>query len=101
MKRKSISLGYRPILLPTNPLLTLSAQPQQPVRGQTNVILANPESQCNMTEPECHPSSPHCLIFANNETRLVLPLPTNPQDPNYRSEEHTSELQSLRHLVCR
>src|SRR5947199_1348067 len=23
------------------------------------------------------------------------------RDPRYRSEEHTSELQSLRHLVCR
>src|ERR1035438_6280308 len=89
MKRKSISLWYLTILLPTNPLLTLSAQPQQPVRGQTNVILANPESPCNMTEPECHPSSPHCLIFANNETRLVLPLPTNPQDPNYLDYRRT------------
>src|SRR5258705_8011121 len=27
--------------------------------------------------------------------------PTKAQDPRNRSEEHTSELQSLRHLVCR
>src|SRR5437899_5306698 len=28
-------------------------------------------------------------------------LEVNPGDPVVRSEEHTSELQSLRHLVCR
>src|ERR1035441_5794964 len=28
-------------------------------------------------------------------------LQQNPDFPYYRSEEHTSELQSLRHLVCR
>src|SRR5262245_62426195 len=31
----------------------------------------------------------------------VLGLPTRPRLKNARSEEHTSELQSLRHLVCR
>src|ERR1039458_6871161 len=29
------------------------------------------------------------------------PAPPAPQPPPVRSEEHTSELQSLRHLVCR
>src|SRR5258705_9382770 len=28
-------------------------------------------------------------------------LPVTPRTSNVRSEEHTSELQSLRHLVCR
>src|SRR5262245_65335697 len=32
---------------------------------------------------------------------VVLCTGSGPQDRNERSEEHTSELQSLRHLVCR
>src|SRR5437899_9233675 len=31
----------------------------------------------------------------------ILGLLDSPSDGSYRSEEHTSELQSLRHLVCR
>src|SRR5262245_64674653 len=31
----------------------------------------------------------------------VLPLESDPENFSERSEEHTSELQSLRHLVCR
>src|SRR5262245_64136473 len=33
--------------------------------------------------------------------RLVLPLRAQREHAAFRSEEHTSELQSLRHLVCR
>src|ERR1035438_9399524 len=36
-----------------------------------------------------HRQSRHCLLLNDCQNRL------------YRSEEHTSELQSLRHLVCR
>src|SRR5205814_7403803 len=32
---------------------------------------------------------------------LILPCRRRPHLQSYRSEEHTSELQSLRHLVCR
>src|SRR5437899_9781387 len=46
--------------------------------------------------------------FYNNETGGIVDKPKNAQDrsPEWyahhtRSEEHTSELQSLRHLVCR
>src|SRR5205823_14312750 len=35
------------------------------------------------------------------EPRLVAPLETEPYRELYRSEEHTSELQSLAYLVCR
>src|SRR5205814_8949781 len=43
----------------------------------------------------CAPSYP-VKSHRNNFARLSKPLP-----PDCRSEEHTSELQSLRHLVCR
>src|SRR5262245_64213924 len=33
--------------------------------------------------------------------RMLLRLAEAPDKQAYRSEEHTSELQSLRHLVCR
>src|SRR5882724_12912471 len=47
--------------------------------------------------------------FGNSSARLrvrsdvfmVLPSPTSTSAGVVRSEEHTSELQSLRHLVCR
>src|SRR5437899_13055011 len=44
-----------------------------------------------------------CLSpVANTATRTFLPVPFGrTTDKKVRSEEHTSELQSLRHLVCR
>src|ERR1035438_7176532 len=39
--------------------------------------------------------------YANQKPKTNLRLIANIQAPSYRSEEHTSELQSLRHLVCR
>src|ERR1039458_3253473 len=38
------------------------------------------------------------LTVTRNATAVILPTG---RDPAERSEEHTSELQSLRHLVCR
>src|ERR1035438_1162233 len=49
-------------------------------------------------EVECEPRSRLVSIFQKQRVRIgpmILPL------IEYRSEEHTSELQSLRHLVCR
>src|ERR1039458_3679854 len=55
-----------------------------------------------------HPAAGASLLCSLNAFRatftnsLALPDRTQPQSPGaYRSEEHTSELQSLRHLVCR
>src|SRR5205814_7330355 len=42
---------------------------------------------------------PSATGFPN--TSAALPLPCSIPRRNFRSEEHTSELQSLRHLVCR
>src|ERR1039458_2636609 len=36
-----------------------------------------------------------------HEVFCILPSTFAPYDSRHRSEEHTSELQSLRHLVCR
>src|SRR5947199_4733456 len=41
------------------------------------------------------------FLRATGTTAYVEALGELPDAPNERSEEHTSELQSLRHLVCR
>src|SRR5262245_63604555 len=44
------------------------------------------------------------LFFGSVAIDLLLKVVdgyTDPSSPRWRSEEHTSELQSLRHLVCR
>src|ERR1035438_298556 len=49
---------------------------------------------------ESHVSSPR----GNQPAQLILLSRSRPREPrgvSFRSEEHTSELQSLRHLVCR
>src|ERR1039458_471642 len=54
---------------------------------------------------QVRPLTGHELPFlkANSPGDIKMPLPSATQFPAiaYRSEEHTSELQSLRHLVCR
>src|ERR1039458_5475629 len=45
------------------------------------------------------PKSP--LGEACEVTEVNVCRPSSPKHRPYRSEEHTSELQSLRHLVCR
>src|SRR5205814_8213884 len=39
--------------------------------------------------------------FHHHTHTILLPNQDRSPNPCYRSEEHTSELQSLRHLVCR
>src|ERR1035438_10676236 len=46
------------------------------------------------------PGSEHAVAPDRVESGEPAVQPADPQD-SYRSEEHTSELQSLRHLVCR
>src|SRR5258705_1107076 len=45
---------------------------------------------------------PYTTLFRSSSWPLFSPHKPGPQRPTCkRSEEHTSELQSLRHLVCR
>src|SRR5689334_23653777 len=44
---------------------------------------------------------PALLAGMAQQKREVLAIANNPAPPNFRSEEHTSELQSQFHLVCR
>src|ERR1039458_10755228 len=46
---------------------------------------------------------PYTTLFRSDHTAngLVARVPDGDAAPDGRSEEHTSELQSLRHLVCR
>src|SRR6266702_8722916 len=48
-------------------------------------------------------SKPRYPVSVNRlrPTRLTAQSPTPPTRPTWRSEEHTSELQSRGHLVCR
>src|SRR5258705_9093290 len=66
------------------------------------------------SSPRCHCNynNPFSSEFESGTNSSTPPTPTPspqppppspelPSDSNARSEEHTSELQSLRHLVCR
>src|SRR5882724_12095407 len=53
-----------------------------------------PQSSCNF-----RPRAPARICSRSGSGEAQLPLPRKPRF--MRSEEHTSELQSLRHLVCR
>src|SRR5437899_9506577 len=44
---------------------------------------------------------PQMAFFQCGATTVMLGVPEAPELDHPRSEEHTSELQSLRHLVCR
>src|SRR2546429_4560983 len=46
------------------------------------------------------PNRGHCLLYLV-ESRPKTPFHSSPGIPILRSEEHTSELQSRLHLVCR
>src|ERR1035441_2448299 len=70
-----------------------------------------PSSFCNDAAPtdiyplplhDALPISPRCSLAARPDASLTASgTPERVDRPTNRSEEHTSELQSLRHLVCR
>src|SRR5262245_2634357 len=65
--------------------------------GEEIYALALAESdaeQAQFLERLCEPGSPHRIFVATMNNAIVGFV-------SFRSEEHTSELQSLRHLVCR
>src|SRR5262245_62216647 len=49
----------------------------------------------------CTPPAPSKAAETDLSRRATPPASLAPPSPPRRSEEHTSELQSLRHLVCR
>src|ERR1035441_4344207 len=52
-------------------------------------------------KPTMFGNSQRATTDAEDEQGLDLPVNVYPLFENARSEEHTAELQSLRHLVCR
>src|SRR5262245_63083707 len=82
-----------------------------------NVPACLPTSRCSVPVPsrlrKCSPSElcsgmpvpsasqPHGWRFASKSTQKGIAAPLSSPKYQARSEEHTSELQSLRHLVCR
>src|ERR1039458_3146222 len=55
------------------------------------------------TELQLHPREPglHSVVYREQKIVDRIHHPEVGANRHYRSEEHTSELQSLRHLVCR
>src|SRR5262245_64566643 len=69
--------------------------PAERVKDHSTSGLALRKTLRQITMPLFHPSCWYSgNIFPTASSRLMVPK-------NVRSEEHTSELQSLRHLVCR
>src|SRR5205814_6104034 len=86
--------------LPTRRSSDLTDEQKQPPKVQLDQLLKNLKSTDEQTKldammqladwgPQAAPATPD----------LVAALQSTNED--FRSEEHTSELQSLRHLVCR
>src|SRR5262245_65307116 len=80
-------------------IYTLSLHDALPICGEARQV-GDPEHQ----EPRARPAAPelrpeprlHAAVAVAARVEVRVPL-----DGHERSEEHTSELQSLRHLVCR
>src|SRR5258708_23519730 len=63
-------------------------------RSPTAIAATLGRDRSNVFIAACSPLAPPSAILASRESRRSLP-------PTRRSEEHTSELQSPDHLVCR
>src|ERR1035438_134004 len=79
--------------------ITLDEAIQMAAQHNHNLLAARTTIQQSQAEEITANLRPNPTLFGDWE---YLPLfsPSN-QNSAYRSEEHTSELQSLRHLVCR
>src|SRR5205814_9758357 len=95
----------------TTPIYTLSLHDALPIsrvqpvcaqRGLKSRYLGSDRLACAMPTIHCH----RCGGFIHNSEGTTYRAPSASHAPAIprsalRSEEHTSELQSLRHLVCR
>src|SRR5207244_13607080 len=60
---------------------------------------ANPLSTITMRSPGCRSNTPSAMMFISCDWNTLAM--STPRASHGRSEEHTSELQSPDHLVCR
>src|SRR5437899_7154555 len=77
--------------------LPIAESVEQQVTGYSDLVahIAGPRQ-----ETRCLP--PALVIRVASRNRILLPSKAwREEESDSRSEEHTSELQSLRHLVCR
>src|ERR1035441_10110190 len=72
-----------------------SGRSPPPPRPSAAAPSSSPEPRPTAPSPSARPSSPPAFPPSPS------PSPASPRSLSSRSEEHTSELQSLRHLVCR
>src|SRR5437899_10029902 len=90
-----------PLLYCLSTLLVILIMPLSSARLTYTLSLHDALPICLRTAGDRHLASPHQLLDPHRaeqlDERLELLRPMGIQ----RSEEHTSELQSLRHLVCR
>src|SRR5205814_10474988 len=63
------------------------------IQGMFEVLVATPGRLVRLIDRR--------LVDLGDVRTLVFDEADQMLDPTFRSEEHTSELQSLRHLVCR
>src|ERR1039458_10761044 len=76
--------------------LTLGSGVRTPKRTVRGLLCATLPRAASTAPPAI--SSPRRVICSGF---ICAPSPADPNHRSSRSEEHTSELQSLRHLVCR
>src|SRR5205814_4741293 len=89
-------LLLRPPISTLFPYTTLFRSPTPatgPFRSARTTISSKRTAHCSSTEPR------HAACASIS--RRAPPCASSPDRRAMRSEEHTSELQSLRHLVCR
>src|SRR5437899_9434167 len=85
-----------PVTAPTE-IYTLSLHDALPISWSAPGRLSTPCTTCRRRSPARSNSG----TSRRRSGRPPEAEITSPRSPGVRSEEHTSELQSLRHLVCR
>src|SRR2546429_7128883 len=80
----------------TTEIYTLSLHDALPISSNTTEMFASPASSCARWRSETSACCDTCL-----RVRPRRFLDSRTRRPRERSEEHTSELQSRLHLVCR
>src|ERR1035438_7218371 len=78
-----------------------SMNPPGKVAGSRLVFFFNDTATTEIYPLSLHDALPICGIASGLFLATVLMIVFRKRYPRWRSEEHTSELQSLRHLVCR
>src|SRR5437899_12015888 len=102
-RAKSVSLGAAASFDPRADDLASVVRARTGNRGADAVLVATPIPAVVAEALALARPGGRALLFAQNDPKMRIEFPAAAVgvDEKERSEEHTSELQSLRHLVCR